>query len=635
MTNLDGGYTALAGYLYQTVALLGMIAQANCSNVATDTEEMEAILELMHPEGEVSYEHLDQDAVIHKLGINNTNGSTFVQFKYSRQASPPTISQDELIDIVKALYKGEEKAQNMEGLVTGHILVTNRRLGPEAQELKAAAEQGHYDHPELYKKRRYRREILKQLIVVTPMSMNQGRRMLTRFAEELGCLKRKQEITSGINELIGYIFHQSGDYGSASVTKADLLKAFTKSPEARSITPQSIVEYSSHEVERFPCSKPSGLVRREKLDEIAKKANKRALVILHGLGGCGKTITLWQWAKELVTPTSPDVGAFTAIEPADYIPECWIADLVCKWGNLNPAKGFPRCKERHQNAIERLLIANRDLPHPILHLGLDGLDEEIGAKQQETIKNILRWFWEEDKTSRAEGHLPRATLVVTCREVEELEKWLRLDVSGFSYEYKLPDVEIDIFTPEELTMAAYQTRQLELFHAIKNALPELTLPISFPNQFASASPVSYAVDDQIIESLRHPAMWRSLLEFGNEEEQLRALAGDPQAAEELACIFVRRFWNKLYHRGQNLDLEEEELHFILHKIALSGKNNQKIKRTRKSWIDEACATDLVRDRGAERLYKEADSGGLIRKENIYWRWRHKLVWDYLAKNETV
>jgi len=88
MTNPDGGYAALAGYLYQTVALLGMTAQANCSNIATDTEEMEAILELMRTEGEISYEYLDQDAVIRELGINNADRNVFVQFKYSRQILP-------------------------------------------------------------------------------------------------------------------------------------------------------------------------------------------------------------------------------------------------------------------------------------------------------------------------------------------------------------------------------------------------------------------------------------------------------------------------------------------------------------------------------------------------------------------
>ena len=79
---IDGGLTALAGYLYQTVGVLGMKAGAYQLENLAGSADLEAIL-LLVKQNELRYEYLDQDAAIrHKLGIDDRDKFVLVQFKF-------------------------------------------------------------------------------------------------------------------------------------------------------------------------------------------------------------------------------------------------------------------------------------------------------------------------------------------------------------------------------------------------------------------------------------------------------------------------------------------------------------------------------------------------------------------------
>src|SRR5689334_11517029 len=123
----DGGRSALTGFLYQTVGVLGMTALAHSGN--EDPSELTTILELVH-KGEIWPEELDQDAVIQVLGLGTGDEYVLVQFKYSRLASPPDIRPLELQEIVDRLIASAERAQRQASQVTRYVLITNRRPGP-------------------------------------------------------------------------------------------------------------------------------------------------------------------------------------------------------------------------------------------------------------------------------------------------------------------------------------------------------------------------------------------------------------------------------------------------------------------------------------------------------------------------
>lgn len=99
--SIDGGLTALAGYLYQTVGVLGMQAKAYRLENLIGSNDLEALLMLIQ-QGELLYEYLDQDAAITRrsLGIDPQAEIVLVQFKFSRQTPPAKIGKQELFTIL-------------------------------------------------------------------------------------------------------------------------------------------------------------------------------------------------------------------------------------------------------------------------------------------------------------------------------------------------------------------------------------------------------------------------------------------------------------------------------------------------------------------------------------------------------
>src|SRR5260370_25425050 len=138
--SVDGGLTALAGYLYQTVGVLGMRAGAHQLTNLTGSDDLEALLALVK-DNELRYEYLDQDASIrHALGIDEQDEYILVQFKYSRQGKPPKIGSKEFTKIIKRLKESADRAKSLGHRVTGCVLITNRALGPEAQKARNDAQ---------------------------------------------------------------------------------------------------------------------------------------------------------------------------------------------------------------------------------------------------------------------------------------------------------------------------------------------------------------------------------------------------------------------------------------------------------------------------------------------------------------
>ena len=130
--------------------------------------------------------------------------------------------------------------------------------------------------------------------------------------------------------------------------------------------------------------------------------------------------------------------------------------MVCECCGLPPVH-----HERRNNpaclALKRLDIALPEAGHPVLVLGLDGVDEHAAfSDQPQALRETLKWFWEEDERIDRDGILPRATVIVTCRRADEVTgTWLNLDASGFVAASRIPAIiQVGDFTPAELLRAA-------------------------------------------------------------------------------------------------------------------------------------------------------------------------------------
>jgi hypothetical protein len=628
----DGGQRALAGYLYQIVGVLGMQARAHGSDSAPDSSELEALLSLVRT-GQLLHEYLDQDAVLHQLGIGGGDDYVLVQFKYSSQTPPPTIGPKELTKIVSRLSRGAEQARGIDENTLGYTLITNRNLGPQAQALKGAAERG--EAPcDLSASQCL---VLVQLRVITNLRMTEWQEALESFAQRFGA--EEDDIERGINCLIGDLVRRTAELGDAPVSNSDLIDAFTEYDCTRPLTLESIAEISSLGLNRFidEHGLPGKPVRRRLLDEIARVSSQRALVVLHGLGGCGKTIALWQWANETATAQPPRGRPSTAISAAGVIPHHWITQTICDWAGLPPINHRRRAEEPDR-AIQRLQIALAGESQPILFLGLDGLDESIGdASQGRIVRDLLRWFWEEDEEARQEARPPKAALVVTCRSAEEvIEDWLRLDVSGYGYRGIRPEeVKVLDFLPEELIEAARVglpalSGRIETTLQSLGLQPEASVFDQRPAMLGEINPYVRGANEEILEVLMHPAMWRALLEL-EPDVQSQVLDNEFLAVQQLAEVFIRRFCIKVIVRDRLPGVNEDVLLDVLCAIARHSVNAGGIRQHISSWFDPALGTYWIGGSGEARiLYSEALSGGMIVDDGEYWQWRHRLVWDHLA-----
>jgi len=198
---MDGGLTALGGFLYQAVGALGLKAGAfqEMTNRTTGSTDLETLLGFAKS-GVIHYEDLDQDASIQSVLHGEQQGYVLVQFKYSSQNPPETITLPELEEILQRLRRSEAKARLLGYQVTGYSLLSNRRLSEPARHHADEARAG---RPPLY--------VARSL----PDDLWEG--LLRRFAQTYGCVD--SEIERGIREGIGTVMQQAGSHGRPVITK--------------------------------------------------------------------------------------------------------------------------------------------------------------------------------------------------------------------------------------------------------------------------------------------------------------------------------------------------------------------------------------------------------------------------------
>jgi hypothetical protein len=269
------------------------------------------------------------------------------------------------------------------------------------------------------------------------------------------------------------------------------------------------------------------------------------------------------------------------------------------------------------------MIANPDTV-PVIQLGLDGTDEySADTTANGRVRRLARWFWQEDQNSRAGAPL-RARLVVTCRDAETFARdWLSLARSGGSLSVAK--------TPIVFTFERFSERELR--ELVRTNFPELESRLLPENLQADAElgdfvpHMSDASTARLIaELLRDPVMWRSFC-LVTEDDRAQMLAGDSSAELRLVKIYCDRFLQKARLR---IGLEVDELRFALANIAKHGRARGRRFRTWQEWQDPARDASGFSIPEIRKLFREADSGGLIRIEQVVqWDWRNDSIERFL------
>jgi len=687
---LDGGFCALAGFLYQFIGSFRYRIEIQ-SLVGKQGEDQEV---------EFLLEAHDQDVAV--LRGKGKAQRTLVQFKYS--VSRNTIDPAKLKEICEKFEKAKKRADENQSVETDFLLVTNQKFGREAQKIWDDGRSPSTRLKDKYGNASLSREesdLLEQILPLTALEV----RDKSKDIEEIRTHMRKfgvleEESWPLIKHTVGYYFSEVTS-NSLDVNWDEFHKELIGFPGARPLQEPKAVEVMKHQMRwaKQDLTAPNSIRRRNVERAIQKALDEfKAMILLDDPGGNGKSMTLCR----IIESSLPFGGAndsplgkipFGAICHSSRYKDNWLSQQVELWrGRKTTGSEF------WDTALTRLEVSQLNSDASFLVLGLDGLDEIYGRDRSE-IDELIHWFREEEKRALIESRRPRAILVATCREPDQFEISHALPYQQFSEEDDgRSRISVGPFEDVEFALAMYDLSSstcpeqclvyARLFaHAVmridKQALGgtgqpiggspffspppydyEQTHPVSSPDDWTyrqiretplaeellnlaenQPSAQSNAISNAIYTALLHPVLWRCF-EMNNPllspsgasskavevaQGQLAFLNGNQEACNELVSRLTKWFVGKCDQRHKiNVHQSRDVL-----KAAAQATGPSTSFRANKVeyWINPAAESPFSISRSTSQLvFNEALSSGLIESDSAdTWRWRHPFLRGVLAQ----
>lgn len=600
----DGGRNALAGFLFQMLQV-GRVALFGLEGVQSDAEEVNAL---------VLHEAFGQDAAV----TGAAGGVALVQYKYSRTADK-TITKADLLEIADRFVKSEQKVQGAGYHVTEVRLVTNRRKGARLDAALETLRENQLTATEV--------EQMAVRIDYLVVESSAACRDITQFLEGYGAFQA--EVDNALYAWLGQLLQQSASSGDVVVLKEDLLRFLLGVPDPRQLRLPDLLPRLREEIEDFRAEyalRPTRPVHRDIARDIAAEVASvsRPIVVVSGTGGVGKTTALAEFVELRL---EPETGSPTAMLAAQS-PEAngGVSELVRRWAGLT-APAARRNDDRPEQAVERLAVANPDLPRPYLCLCLDGADEapELNKEHARSIiQSFLRLRTREDE--------PTATLVISCRDERALlREFFPYDLTtGESTFREYGHVQVGTFDHGEFdeALAAITSdvaARLRLPPSASDGVPG-SLTGHLPTATFGTAASTGTADMEVAAALRHPVVWRAFADL-SAEMQHAVLDGDESALDDVADQILKWFCAKAARRSR--DFLDSETH-VRHGLALAAERTLR----RSSWkeLDWSLPVIEIYDRGfASALYREAVSAGLVEHAASASLWTHHFVPEMLIR----
>ena len=622
-TNGDGGILALAGFLYQLLGTVDLAAHAFDVDPVRSPDKIDDLIVGLTRTSRIikriGHESFGQDAEFRMESLIPTEPdcTALIQFKYSADPQNHLINAGHLREILKAFERSVELAQKAGQKVLMCILITNRpftKIGGGAQQDWEDARKKASDY---------------ELQLVENYPFSEHSKALSRFAYDYGLTD--SEIEQGIREFIGSLLIDTVTSPGPLIDKKAFVKFIVGDSDARKLVINDARSIWKDKLNNLNDGRLGvGLtgtlepIPREDLASLTELCSRNALIVLHGMGGCGKTVALWHWLYATEVASS--------MKGAGELSDNWIVNEVCEWAGLNPLY-HARRRDSIEVAVNRLLQANPNV-QPILHLGVDGVDEVSPISKP--VIDTVKWFRDEDKRSKERREPPRAVLIVTCRDIEYFKRNLLFsDWSGFNLVATPSNLKLDIFKESELKSALRSSMLApEVIARIEDAIQPYSDGV-----VSSPIPVyqtSSAPDPSIIQALKHPVVWCSFIRL-DLENQMGVLDTDKKSLNCLAENVIDRFYTKAKQRPACHDLPDGSMEYALHEIAChSTKSPDKWYQLQDDWKQPAINGGELSRPDAQRIYDEALSQGLITQQPghpIRWRWAHDWIAGYLANME--
>ncbi|MGH2505126.1 MAG: hypothetical protein ACRDID_21660 [Ktedonobacterales bacterium] len=644
MAEHDGGRAAISGFLAQTIAIAGIavlprsLPDTNRSDQGNKTDDL--LLALFSKGGSKLWqETFDTDLVmdLKDLGLQQADELVLVQFKFSETGK--TIGPTELEHIKKRFQdSGRRAKKELDREVTRYILVTNRRI------------------PSLPDSRRSSRatpihvtigiELDGRPFHVAIRPLDYWNDALTRFARSYGCLD--DEIDAGLDRLVGELLSCAIAPIQYPITIDQLARAFTGITAPKQLTAEAIaaVEGEKLRFTRDVLGVRGDLVERQIVHDLLEVVETRAIALLTGLGGMGKTVALWSFIQHIWERVEAKEQVIGVMRQTDEVQPHYFKHLACGWANDVDVPRHRAGDDDPDRVLKRLSCANPKARSPLLFLALDGIDE-YAPNQRDAAIDLIRWFTSEDQRCRRSATPPQAALILTCRDVNDfLMNWHPGDLSGYgpSLEDQPPVIPLGIFEDSELRSATFKLAP-EVAKRLAGRLvfedsSTRAIPLgsdgygklgdgSGPTLPRASLPASDAIADESVQLLHHPVFWRAFLGLDT-TWQARLLDGDEAALVRLAAEYFERTCRKARRRGinvANLNAIGNALHGLAKHCRASGEGVYDYA----IWVQFVRASGALHPNDDGALYQEALSAGLIASEaETRWRWTYPFVRNYIA-----
>ena len=377
----QGARTALSGYLYQILGILGLRAEAD--RVRHTGLELAAYIKLIR-EGTFDSERMGQDALI-TGGLATKLERVLLQFKHSIYST--SIGAKELLEIAEAFHRSGKSTQRTKPGPLGYLLVANRKLGPTARKLIADAIAGKPPNPP--KKKLALAEPLR-LILASMMTIavdaNTWTEAFESYAKDLGA--DAGEAARARDNFVGRLVKETADKPGFRIPSSLLREIICECSTARALTWNELGAVVQQDLAARAQRFDRQLIRRSVVEEISRLVDQHSVIVVHGAGGRGKSVSMYQ-AVVGQANRSPHP------RPAKWLwvnelPEFGLSEIVADWRNLPEIRGRT---DSHKTALDRLSNAYRLQPRPAFVLGVDGTDE-VWDTNLDRLKSLIRFFWE-------------------------------------------------------------------------------------------------------------------------------------------------------------------------------------------------------------------------------------------------
>jgi hypothetical protein len=596
----EGGRFALAGFVHQMLGSAASLARhLSARGTAADPFfELEA--------------YGQDESVETKKGAGKRK-RVLTQYKVSFTGGKIDLSIAR--GIVSAFHESLEHAKNAEDIPTEFELCTNREQTDTAAVL-----------------------LHQNCVAIRNYDPHQAENEIRAYAARLGIMEG-EELERGIDAVIGRFFSVGASSASHEISRAlfdEKLAGYSNpTPIAIPDACRAHLARLSDDGVKLELAEQPLAGRRAVLDTMGEWANE-AIILFTGEGGCGKTTALWEAMRCVATGSEQIPGKLAAFQSHWLEPLHSLEALVAMWRGAPPPASS---STGDKYALKRLRHANVSHPHPILLLGLDGIDEIApGNDSNGTARRLIQFFWSlHVEHMNSPGQPPPAQLLLTCRQPEEFLEFVTSStgISPADPVTRPRSVTIGPFTQSEIEELVQEEPRLD--PNVKRMILDNLYQRGSVDQletFAGGLGRGEPMRSRWPELIRRPIIWRFFVSL-TPEQQLSLMEGQGHSCDEgedsVAREYLNWFLNRVNQRRATYAFERQTVREAL--VALAHQNKFPGVERKEIWNTTVTKDGALTRAQSQGLYAESASVGIIEKAAAspeVWRWGFEFLWRYLA-----